>query len=84
MHTILMIGGGLVLLAGLHVAGRAVDAPATTLKLFLLIWLVVTGVNMWIGVSRAGYSVMQELPIALVVFAVPALVALALLWRLRS
>jgi hypothetical protein len=84
MHTILIIGGGLVLLAGMAIAGRVIGQPSTALQLFLLIWLVVTAVNLWIGVTRAGYTVMQELPIALVVFGVPALIALALLWILRS
>jgi hypothetical protein len=31
---------------------------------------------MYIGVTRAGYTVAQELPILLIVFAVPMLVAL--------
>jgi hypothetical protein len=31
---------------------------------------------MWIGVSRAGYSVVDEAPVFLLVFAVPAIVAL--------
>ncbi len=83
MRTMLIIGGGLVLLAGMAMAGRATGQPLTTLKLFLLIWLVVAVTNMWIGVTRAGYTVMEELPIALAVFGVPALVALALLWILR-
>lgn len=83
MHTILIIGGGLVLLAGLAIAGRAIGQPATALQLFLLIWLIATAVNLWIGVTRAGYTVMEELPIALVVFGVPALVALGFLWILR-
>ncbi|TCH98055.1 hypothetical protein EJV46_12680 [Roseococcus sp. SYP-B2431] len=83
MHTMLLIGGGLVLLAGMAVAGRAIGQPATTLRLFLLIWLIATAANMWIGVSRAGYTVAQELPLAAVAFGVPALAALALLRILR-
>jgi hypothetical protein len=43
---------------------------------FLPGWLLVAAINMWIGVSRAGYSVAAEAPIFLVVFAVPAAVAL--------
>lgn len=84
MHTILIIGGGLVLLAGMAFAGRAIGHPPTALKLFLLIWLVVAAVNLWIGVTRAGYTVVEELPIALVVFGVPALPALGILWILSS
>ena len=36
---------------------------------------------MWIGVSRAGYSVADEAPVFLVVFGVPAAVAALLAWR---
>ena len=43
-------------------------------------WLACAGFNMWVGVSRAGYPVADELPILLLVFAVPAAAALWL-WR---
>ena len=33
------------------------------------------------GVSRAGYTVTQETPILLIVFAIPAAVALFIWWR---
>jgi hypothetical protein len=36
---------------------------------------------MWMGVSRAGYSVAEELPMFLLVFAVPAAVALLVWWK---
>lgn len=83
MHTILIIGGGLVLLAGMALAGRAIGEPTTTLRLFLPIWLLLTAVNLWIGVTRAGYTFTEELPTALLVFGLPALVALGLLRILR-
>ena len=35
-------------------------------------WLAITGVNMWIGVSKAGYSVAEELPILALLFLMPA------------
>ena len=37
--------------------------------------------NMWMGVSRAGYSVLEELPIAVVIFLVPAAVAAFVWWK---
>lgn len=37
---------------------------------------------MWVGVSKAGYTVAQELPILLANFAVPAALALGLIWWL--
>jgi hypothetical protein len=36
---------------------------------------------MWLGVSRAGYSVTEEAPVFLVVLGVPAAVAAVLWWR---
>ena len=39
--------------------------------------------KMAVGVKRAGDTVAEEAPVFLVVFAVPAIVALFLRWRLR-
>jgi hypothetical protein len=47
-----------------------------------LFWLAATGFNMWVGVSRAGYSVGEEMPIFLLLFAVPAIAAILLRWKL--
>jgi hypothetical protein len=76
-HTIKVILGGLVLLALCILIGRANGA-----KLFIPLWLLGAGINMWIGVTRAGYSVAEEAPIFLLVFAVPAAMALLVLWRM--
>ena len=86
MHTLLIIVGGFVLL-GLSivcsrffgVAGAATFVTAA--KVFIPLWLIGAGINMWIGVSRAGYSVAEELPIFLVIFAIPAVVAVFLWWK---
>jgi hypothetical protein len=37
---------------------------------------------MWVGVAKAGYSVAEELPIFLLIFALPAAVAVLVKWRL--
>ena len=50
---------------------------ATTIKYFLVLWLVATLVNMWVGVSKAGNFIKDEAPVALLVFAVPAIVPLS-------
>ncbi len=76
-HTIKVILGALVLLVLCVLIGRANGA-----KLFIPLWLVGAGINMWIGVTRAGYSVAEEAPIFLLVFAVPAAMALLVLWRM--
>lgn len=87
MHTIKIIAAGLLLLGACLFVGRMVDAAgtsglATAVKVFVPLWLLCTLVNLWVGVSRAGYSVADEAPIALVVFAVPAAIALLAWWRL--
>jgi hypothetical protein len=42
---------------------------------------MITATNMWIGVSKAGYSVADELPILLLLFAVPAAAVVLVSWR---
>lgn len=83
MHTVLFIGGGLALLAGMAIAGRVIGEPVTALRLFLLIWLIVTAAHLGISVQRAGYPLAEGLPLALVIFGGPAFLALGLLWILR-
>lgn len=51
-----------------------------TLRLFLPIWPIAAVANPWIGVDHAGCGFAQELPIAPVVFAEPAIPAF---WSLR-
>jgi hypothetical protein len=45
------------------------------------VWFVVTAVNMYIGVTRAGYTVMDEAPILVLVFVVPAVIAGIAIWQ---
>ncbi|WP_235865572.1 hypothetical protein [Pseudomonas marginalis] len=44
--------------------------------------LLVAGVNMWVGVSHAGYSAREEFPILLLVFALPVIAAAIAAWQL--
>ena len=48
------------------------------------VWAGVALVNLWVGVTKAGYTLAQELPILAVVFAVPAVVALVAAWQLKG
>ena len=85
MHTVYVIAGGLMLLGIFLLFARALSGvrPAARGKLllaFIPVWLACAAFNMWVGVSRAGYSVGDELPIFLVVFALPASIAYWL-WR---
>ena len=80
MHTIYVIAGGLLLLGVFLLFARALSGVARFLRGRLIlafgpVWLACAAFHMWIGISRAGYSVGDELPIFLVVFAIPATLA---------
>jgi len=86
MRTVLFLTAGILLMASLLIVGKLFSenfptAPGWALAFGLIVWLALTGTNMWIGVSRAGYSIAEELPILLLLFIVPAAVALLVRWR---
>lgn len=86
MHTAVIIDAGLLLLgvgAGLGRFAGGSDGMLRAFLVFLPLWAVGAGLNMYVGVKRAGYSVSDELPILLVVFAVPSVIAFGLWWWLR-
>jgi hypothetical protein len=85
MHMAMVIGGGVVLLGLFLLFGKlwggAEPAFGPAAKLFIPAWLAIALINMWVGVTRAGYSVREELPILAVVFLMPAALALFVAWR---
>lgn len=79
MHTIMVILGGLLLLALTALLARVLDRPIRGLvPYFFAVWFVCAAVNMWIGIEYAGYTFIEELPIFLVIFGLPAAAALLL------
>ena len=86
MHTVKVIAVGFALLALCLVAGRLIGGAAQPTFLarsalvFIPFWFIGAAINMWLGVSKAGYSVKEEIPYFLIVFLVPTVVAL-LVWR---
>ncbi len=58
------------------------DAARLATIVYVALWLIIAGANMWVGVAKAGYSVAEELPIFLLIFGVPAAAAMFLKWRL--
>ena len=87
MRTLLFLIAGTMLLAAFLLLAKlfsasVADAPRVALISFVVVWLVISGLNMWIGVTRAGYSIAEELPIFLLIFGVPAVAAALLKWRL--
>ena len=86
MRSVMIIVGGLLLLGVFVLVGRWLGAGTspsmvTAAKVFLPVWLVLALVNMWIGVSRAGYSVTEELPIFLAIFTIPGVAAAFMWWK---
>ncbi|MFY9510855.1 MAG: hypothetical protein WAQ05_07765 [Rubrivivax sp.] len=86
MHVAMVIGTGILLLCvfasfgwlwGASAAGIALAAKA-----FVPVWLALAAANMWVGVHHAGYTVRQEAPILVLVFAVPAIGAAIVAWQL--
>jgi hypothetical protein len=88
MHTALVMAGGFALLGICLLVGKfcggSSAAMAKAALTFLPLWFIGAGINMWIGVTKAGYTVQQELPIFCVIFAVPAAVALAVWWKMKN
>ena len=89
MRTALFLLAGLLLLAAFALLARLFstiypEAVRLSTIAYVAIWLIVAGFNMWLGVSRAGYSLAAELPIFLLIFGVPATAAIVLDWRFRG
>jgi hypothetical protein len=87
MRTLLFLIAGLLLMGGFLLlgklfAGQQPEATRTATWAFIVVWFVIAGANMWAGVARAGYPVSDEVPIFLLIFAVPAAAALLVKWQL--
>lgn len=86
MRTALFLLSGLLLLAAFLLLGKlfSTNYSAATLVAtvaYVALWFIVAGANMWVGVAKAGYSVTEELPIFLLIFGLPAAVAILLKWK---
>ena len=75
MHTITMVGAGIIALAVFAIGGAASGRTAAKGALwFLLPWLGVSLINLYVGTMR-GHSVLTELGFFIIVFGLPALAA---------
>lgn len=86
MRTLTILAAGLLVFAGLFLYSRLFaqhypHAVTWVTWSFVAAWLGATVFNLWVGVSHAGYSVREELPILLLLFGVPAAVALLVRWK---
>jgi hypothetical protein len=87
VHTVKVIIVGFALLVICLVAGRLMGGAgqsalmARSALVFVALWFVGAGINMWLGVSMAGYSVKEEVPFFFIVFLIPAAAALLIWWK---
>jgi len=86
MRTIQFLAAGCLLMGGFLLLGKLfsgqfADAPRVATWAFIVVWLAAAATNMWAGVAKAGYSVADELPIFVLIFAVPVGLAIVLRWR---
>ena len=86
MRTALFLLAGFLLLAVALILGRLFSAnfPGATLAAtaaYVVLWFALAGANLWVGVAKAGYTFMEELPIFLLIFGAPAAAAVVLKWK---
>ncbi len=86
MRTALIILSGFVVwgvcLAMARFAANASESSMTVATaIFVVVWFVAAGFNMWMGVTKAGYAFREELPIFLVIFLLPTIVAVVVKWK---
>lgn len=86
MRTLIILACGLALWAACLgtarlLASTSAAAMTAATAVFVVAWFVAAAANMWMGVARAGYSFQEELPIFLLIFLLPAAVALAVKWK---
>ncbi len=86
MRTVIILVGGFVLWAvylGIAklVSGASASSRRVATAAFIGTWFVLAAANMWVGVSKAGYSFQEELPIFLLIFLPPVAVAIFVKWK---
>jgi uncharacterized membrane protein YqjE len=86
MRTGLFLLAGFLLMAASAIVARLFtdnypSAATWCTAVFVVVWLALTGFNMWTGVAKAGYSASEELPIFLMLFGIPAVAAVLLKWK---
>ena len=88
MRTLILIAAGFALWGTLVGLAKAFGPAPTRMRaatlIFVVLWGVIAAVNMAIGVSRAGYSVAEELPIFFLIWLAPVVPALLLRRRLED
>lgn len=87
MRTLIFVFAGFVLFAvfvGLAkpISSIVADSMRLATLAFFAVWLVIAAINMRAGVASAGYTVAEEFPIFLLIFGLPAALAVFIEWKL--
>ena len=87
MRTPLFLLAGFLLLTSACIVGKLLAEvfPAAlnwATFLFLLVWCALAGANLIGGVTRAGYSVGEEIPVFMLIFGLPAIAMLIVRYKL--
>lgn len=83
MRTPFILLVGFLRLAACALLGRLFSsnfpgAACAATWIFIALWRLISAVNLWVGVTRADYTVSDEFPIFLPIFTVPTVVAVLL------
>lgn len=85
MRTLFFIVGGVVLWAIITGITRVISKEAGNSWIptivFAVTWFIIAAVNMWVGVTQAGYTVMEELPIFVLLYLLPVAIAVFLKYK---
>ena len=86
MRTLLFLLAGFMLVGTACILGELLlesyaSASPWAPSLFVVIWLALAAANLIAGVTHAGYTVTEELPIFLLIFGLPTAVMLLLRWK---
>ena len=86
MRTLIIILIGFVVwVVCVGIAKSIANASAASTKIatavFVVIWFLVAAGNMWMGVTHAGYTFGDELPIFLLIFLVPVATVILVKWK---
>ncbi len=72
---------GVCLAAAKLLPGAAGPPLRTATVVFAVLWFFAAAINLWVGVTKAGYSFAEELPIFLGIFLLPTAVAALVTWK---
>ena len=87
MRTPLFLLAGFLLLTSTCIVGKLLaevfpSALNWATFLFVLVWCALAGANLVGGVTRAGYSVGEEIPVFMLIFGLPAIAMLIVRYKL--